>query len=98
MKNMIVIVGALVLAVVSSNSWACSSDFSCGIGYKCVKEPLQSSGVCMKSVDEYGTRQFNLPDTNSVGPNMKLDGQCDFNTDCPIGFQCDRRLKACIKR
>jgi hypothetical protein len=96
MKSMIIIVGVLLVA--SSNSWACSSDFSCGIGYKCVKAPLQSSGVCMKTVDEYGTRQYNLPDPNSVGPNMNLGGQCDFNTDCPIGFRCDRRLKACIKR
>ena len=76
----------------------CTSDYSCGIGLKCVKAPLESSGVCMKIVDEYGVKQYNLPDTNSVGPNLDLDGQCTFDTDCPIGFKCDRNYKACIKR
>ena len=76
----------------------CTSDYSCGIGFKCVKAPLKSSGVCMKSVDEYGLKQYNLPNSNSVGPNLDLDGQCSFDTDCPIGFKCDRNYKACIKR
>jgi len=74
----------------------CSSDFSCSIGYKCVKAPLKSRGVCMRSVDEYGLKQYNMPNTNSVGPNLNLDGQ--FNTDCPIGFKCDKTYKACVKR
>lgn len=76
----------------------CSSDFSCGIGYTCVKAPLKTSGVCMKSVDEYGLRQFNTPSTQSVGPNLDLQGQCQFDTDCPVAFRCDRTYKACIKR
>ena len=76
----------------------CTSDFSCGIGFKCMKAPLKSSGVCMKNVDEHGLKQYNLPDSNSVGPNLDLDGQCTFDTDCPIGFKCDRNYKACIKR
>mgnify|MGYP001051146953 CR=1 FL=1 len=76
----------------------CASDYSCGIGFKCVKAPLKSSGVCMKSVDEHGIKQYNSPESNSVGPNLDLDGQCSFDTDCPIGFKCDREYKACIKR
>lgn len=76
----------------------CSSDFSCGIGYKCVKAPLKNRGVCMRSVDEYGLRQYSGPNTNSVGPNLNLDGQCQFDTDCPIGFKCDLSYKACVKR
>ena len=90
-------VGSIFLAL-SSSVWSCSSDFSCGIGYTCVKAPLKSRGECMKTVNEYGTRQYNMPDLDSVGPNMKMGGQCDFSTDCPIGFKCDRSLKACIKR
>ena len=76
---------------------ACSSDFSCGIGAQCVKEPFKSRGVCMKTVDRYGTRTFDLPRTNSVGPRMD-SGDCSFNTDCGIGFKCDRRYKVCVKR
>lgn len=77
---------------------ACSSDFDCGTGNTCVKAPLDSRGVCMRTVDEYGTRQYNLPSTRSIGPNMNLSGQCDFTTDCPIGFRCDSELKACVNR
>ncbi len=76
----------------------CTSDYNCGVGYKCVKAPLKSRGVCMKSVDEFGVKQFNLPDSNSVGPNLDLDGQCTFDTDCPIGFKCDPKYKACVKK
>ena len=76
---------------------ACTSDFSCGIGAQCVKQPFKSRGVCMKTVDEYGTRTFDLPRTNSVGPRMD-PGDCSFNVDCPIGFKCDRKYKVCVKR
>lgn len=82
----------------SNEDSGCISDFSCGVGYKCVKAPLKSRGVCMKSVDEYGTPQYNMPSTDSVGPNFDLEGQCDFDTDCPVGFRCDRTYKTCIKR
>ena len=51
----------------------------------------------MKTVDEYGTRTYNLPSLESVGPRMNDNG-CSFSTDCPIGFKCDRRLKVCLKR
>lgn len=76
----------------------CTSDFNCGIGNKCVKAPLKSRGICMKSVDEFGLKNYNLPSTDSVGVNLNLDGQCSFNTDCPIGFKCDRNYKACVKK
>ena len=75
MKQIISIVGALLFLAAANTSWACSSDFSCGVGQRCVKAPLQSSGVCMKTVDESGVRQYNTPNTNSVGPNMNMGGQ-----------------------
>ena len=97
MTKLTITLFSAILLSLSVNSWACTSDFSCGIGYTCVKAPLKSNGECMKSVDEYGARQYNVPDSDSIGPNMNLNGQCDFNTDCPIGFRCDRKLKACVK-
>jgi hypothetical protein len=81
----------------SSPAFACSSDFSCRYGESCVKAPFKSRGVCMKSVDKFGTRTFKAPSTNSIGTRMGDDG-CRFSTDCPIGFDCDRRLKVCLKR
>jgi len=81
-----------------TNLFACSSDFNCGIGYSCVKKPFQSEGLCMKNVDENGIQQYNMPSSNSIGPNMDTDGQCNFDTDCPIGFRCNSEYKVCIKR
>ena len=76
----------------------CSSDFSCGVGYRCVKAPLKSSGECMKTVDDLGIRKFSAPSTSSIGVNLDLDGQCRFDTDCPIGFKCHSKFKTCVKR
>jgi len=87
----------LGIGLAANNVWACSSDFDCGIGSQCVKAPFESSGACMKSVDEDGVRQYNMPDLDSVGPNMNTSGECDFSTDCPVGFQCDSRLKVCVQ-
>ena len=76
----------------------CSSDFQCGAGNKCVKAPLQSQGRCMKAVNKYGVRTFDTPSLDSVGPNMKISGDCRFDTECPVGFRCHPKYKACVKR
>lgn len=77
----------------------CSSDFDCGLGKQCVKAPLQVNGQCLTPVNSFGISNpaNSLPRTNSVLPNMKTQGQCNFNTDCPVGFQCDSSLKVCVK-
>jgi len=80
------------------SSDGCSSDFACGVGYRCVKAPLKSTGVCLKAVDQFGIGTLGLPSLDSIGPNMKLWGECMFFVDCPIGFTCDNTLKACVKR
>lgn len=51
----------------------------------------------MNSVDEFGLPNQNLPDLDSIEPNMNINGQCNFDLDCPIGFRCDMTYKACIK-
>jgi hypothetical protein len=88
----------MIIAIPVISAAECSSDFDCGIGYKCVKPPFESYGTCMKKVDEYGLPTLDLPSLDSVGPNMNISGDCDFDTDCPIGFRCDRKYKACVRR
>lgn len=73
----------------------CSSDFACGSGYSCIKAPFQSSGVCMKSVNAQGVPVYNTPKSDSIRINTQ--GQCRFDTDCPIGFKCDQTYNACVK-
>lgn len=74
----------------------CGSDFACGPGRKCVKAPGGLFGVCLQSVDDYGTPTYSPPSSSSVLPRS-YDSGCRFNTDCPIGFRCDQALKACVK-
>ena len=90
------ILGSLFL-VMPTTTFACSSDYSCGVGYACVKEPYKTRGECMKTVNEYGIQTFELPSDSSIGPKMSGDG-CTFATDCPIGFRCDRDLEVCVKK
>jgi hypothetical protein len=70
----------------------CSSDYSCGVGYKCVKAPVQVTGVCMKDVNQNSAK-----DPNSVLPNMSMEGCFAVGSGCPSGFHCDIKLKACVK-
>lgn len=88
---------SLIIFIPTISDASCSSDFDCGIGYRCVKAPLKSYGTCMKEVDEYGLPTYNLPSLDSVVPNMNIEGDCDFDTDCPIGFRCHRKYKTCVK-
>ena len=47
----------------------------------------------MKSIDEFG---YDLPRLDSI--NLRYEGDCDFDTDCPIGFYCHGKYKFCVKR
>lgn len=77
------------------HSKTCSSDYDCGIGYACVKEPYNFSGICMQTVNKFGGPTYDLPRLDSV--NIKSKGECRFDTDCPIGFHCDFKYKACVQ-
>ena len=95
-KLCLFILGSLFFGM-PTMTFACNSDYSCGVGYACVKEPYKTRGECMKTVNEYGIQTFELPSDSSIGPKMSGDG-CTFVTDCPIGFRCDRDLEVCIKK
>lgn len=86
----------IMVCLLSQSIYACMSDFDCGIGKRCVKAPYNTNGVCMQSVDSYGTPQYNLPSLDSM--NIKTKGECNFDVDCPIGFYCDGAYKVCVKR
>ncbi len=83
----------------------CFSDYNCEMYSKCYKEPLQPEGVCIKTVitDKSGITQHQMPpinihpDSDSLRPNTDFDGQCSYNTDCPISYSCDQKLRICVK-
>lgn len=66
---------------------SCSSDISCGVGYYCVKPPMQFTGTCAQVVDRAGVPTFAPPRNDSLGPGK---ARCMFITDCPVGFRCER--------
>lgn len=85
---------------VASARKTCWSDFGCGVGERCVKAPYRSQGYCAQEVNEYGTPTYAPPSTDSVMPGA--EGQCYFDTDCPVGFHCAKEpgalSGACLKR
>lgn len=76
---------------------ACTSDFSCGIGWRCVKNNFAGHGFCARAVDAYGGPTFELPRTESVMIKVPDDADCTFDTDCPVGFRCDAKSGACLR-
>ena len=50
----------------------------------------------MKAVDEFGVPTYPEPRDDSF--DIKTEGECMFDLDCPIGFYCDQKYKTCIKR
>lgn len=96
-KIVLMVILIMAIGAISySHAEDCRSDFNCRFGYLCVKPPFKSEGVCMKAVDEHKRPTYPKKDLDSIGP--KLEGDCKFNTDCPIGFKCDRKYKVCVSK
>jgi hypothetical protein len=70
-----------------STDASCTSDYSCGVGNVCVKPQFSSTGTCARAVNQFGTPTYTLPRSDSVGPGQ---GNCSFDTDCPISFHCEK--------
>jgi len=81
-----VIVAAVLLVSAAAAAKVCYSDFDCDYGSACVKGQFEVKGFCAKKVDDTGLPTYTPPDPDSVGPGG--EGNCQFNTDCPVGFKC----------
>jgi hypothetical protein len=88
---------ALAPSGAPSTSASCSSDYSCGVGAQCVKPRYSATGVCAKTVNEYGNATFDLPRAASVMPKMPASTDCKLPLDCPIGFTCDASSGVCLR-
>lgn len=75
----------------------CTNDLECGGTLKCVKPPLSSTGQCVQPVNNFGTPINTLPNPSSALPNLSTQGQCQFDTQCPVSFKCNQQLKVCVK-
>jgi len=87
----------LLIISLSTIAMCCSNDYQCSYGNKCVKSPYSMQGTCMEVVNEYGMKDYSYtPSSESM--NIKTKGDCDYDTDCAIGFKCSNKYKVCIKR
>jgi hypothetical protein len=75
----------------------CSSDYSCGVGFTCVKNNFSASGYCAKNVNPYGVQQFDAADPGSVNVKTPSKRDCQFDSQCPVGFRCEASSGACVK-
>jgi hypothetical protein len=63
----------------------CNSDYACGQGYLCLKEPNELQGVCDRRFDALGVPSFSPPRPDSLEPGQR---QCFTVDDCAAGFNC----------
>lgn len=68
---------------------SCTSDFSCGMGQRCVKGYLKSYGYCARAVNSAGVPDYSGPEPASIGPEQRQG--CSFDTECTPGFRCDKQ-------
>lgn len=88
--NKFFILGLFFSLSLSCYANACTSDYNCSYGNKCVKASGDyGQGVCVKPVDSYGNRDYNVNYGGGAGPTT-VEG-CSYNTDCDIGFSCMKR-------
>lgn len=78
------------------DSGSCTSDYSCGVGRKCIKSNYSTSGFCATTVDNYGMRKFNMPELDSFGVKRPEVTDCKYDSDCPVGFRCNQKSGACL--
>jgi hypothetical protein len=81
---------ATSVGVTTPSRKGCSSDYDCQYGSRCLKGFTRTQGTCAQSVNEFGTPTFAPPSPNSIMPGG--DGDCSWDTECPIGFQCRKPL------
>lgn len=90
-----VIAIALLIVAFPVVAFCCSSDFDCGMGYKCAKGSYQSAGVCVQVERSYGVPDVTrMPKTDSVLPNTNPPKAYQ---SCPPGYNWSYDLQMCIR-
>ena len=92
-----IFLAVLILFSAYSFSFACSTDFDCGMGNVCIKK--FGNGQCFKIVDQYGNPKGNTSSDDFMNKyyQMKKYYYCNSDQDCPRGSLCDYRYGVCVR-
>lgn len=75
----------------------CSSDLDCGIGWLCTKPNYSAVGVCLRSVNEFGVPQYDVPRSESILLKVPSPVDCRTSFECPVGFACNQASGMCLR-
>lgn len=92
MKTIMIVLLIVTFPIVA---FCCSSDFDCGIGYKCAKGSFQSTGVCVQIERSYGVPDYTrIPRPDSILPNTNPPRAYQ---SCPAGYHWSYNLQMCVR-
>lgn len=86
--RLLIISCALLVGVYANRADACSNNFQCGMGEKCVKpagsNAFSNDGECI----------------NTGGQQIQIQKRCDSNFDCNPGTRCTSQFGngVCVER
>lgn len=89
---------AILILLCSVNALACTSDFNCSYGQRCVMPQGEFQGLCITKTDQYGQT---APVQQMQQMNAETVAACYSDYDCGYGNSCIKRTNAtqgiCIK-
>lgn len=97
MKTVLYPLLLLCLFAITPQSYACDTDFDCGMGAVCIKR--FGAGQCFRSVDRHGNPKDNTSPNDFINKyyQMKKGYYCNSDRDCPRGSYCDSQYNICIR-
>lgn len=86
----------IIFGALSNVAYACSSNFDCDLGSKCIKPSGSMYGYCMGGMNP-GNSYDDEPATDFGGGG---GWTCSSNFDCELGYQCAKSgmQGVCIKK
>ncbi len=91
---MVIMAFGVIPALPAAQEKECFANYECDVGSRCIKQPNQRSGFCMKVGD---SPKPGSPASPNSDPLLKPQ-RCTIDLDCAIGFVCDKTYQLCIKR
>jgi hypothetical protein len=75
---------------ISDFAIACTNDYECGYGNRCVKPSGSYSytGSCVTLIDKYGNKDYGADSTWGSSYGLKTVDGCQWSSECYYGYKC----------